>query len=123
MKKFRKEKINELLKRELSELIMKEVKDPRVQGFVTVTEVDISKDMKSAKVYVSIFGIDENEKKKCFKGLQSSENYLSYRISKNIRLRYTPHLTFYIDDSLEKGFNIIDKLNSIKNKEKTASDD
>lgn len=122
MKKFRKEKLNKQLKRELSELIMREVKDPRIKGFITVTEVDISSDMKNAKVYVSIFGISDNEKKKCFKGLVNSSNFLKYSLSKKLQLRYTPDLQFLLDDNMEKCFNIVEKLNNIKKKELNIND-
>ncbi len=114
MKKYRKEKLNELLKRELSELIFKEVKDPRITGFITVTEVEISKDLKSAKVYISIFDISEKGKEKCLKGLNCSNNFLKYRLSKNLKLRYTPDLEFIYDESIDQGFKIIDKLDEIK---------
>ena len=114
MKKYRKEKFNELLKRELSELIFKEVKDPRIKGFITVTEVEISKDLQNAKIYITIFNISEKEKAKCLEGLQSSNNFLKYRLSKNLRLRYTPDLEFIYDKSIDQGFKIIDKLDEIK---------
>jgi len=122
MKKHRKEKLNEQFKRILSELIMREVKDPRIKGFITVTEVDIAPDMKNAKVYVSIFGLTEKDKEKCFKGLESSTNFLKYLLSKQLSLRYTPDLRFHMDDTLDRGFNIIEKLENIKAKE-TKTDD
>jgi ribosome-binding factor A len=117
MKKYRKEKINELLKRELSEMIFKEIKDPRIKGFITVTGVEISKDLKRAKVYVTIFGVDGEEKKKCFKGLESSADYLKFLLKKRVRLRYIPDLEIIYDESVKRGFNIIQKLDEIKNKD------
>ncbi len=122
MKKYRKEKINKLLKQELSSLIFKEIKDPRIKGIITVTEVEIATDLKNAKVYVSIFGINEKEKARCLKGLQNSNNFLKYRLSKELKLRYTPELEFIYDNSIEKGFNIIDKLDNIKIRSKTSAD-
>lgn len=116
MKKYRKEKLNELIKRELNELIFKEVKDPRIKGLVTITGVDITDDLKNAKVYVSIFGVNEKEKINCLKGLQSSNSFLRYRLSKELILRYTPELKFIYDDSIQKGFTIIEKLDNIKKK-------
>ena len=121
MKKYRKEKINELLKRKLSSLIFKEIKDPRIKGLITVTDVEISTDLKNAKVYISIFGINEEKKKKCLKGLQNSSNFLQYRLSKMTKLRYTPELKFTYDTSIEKGFNIIEKLDNIKKRSKVVN--
>ncbi len=121
MKKFRKEKINEQLKRELSELIVKEIKDPRIRGFITITKVDVSGDMQHAKVYVTIFGISEKDKKKCFKGLKSSGNYLQYLLLKRLRLRYVPVFEFIYDESISRGFDIIEKLDKIK--AETQADD
>lgn len=122
MKKYRKEKLNELLKRELSKLIFKEVKDPRIKGFITVSGVEISNDLKKAKVYISIFGVNEKEMVKCFKGLQSSNNFLKYKLSKILSLRYTPELNFIYDGSIKKGFNIIEKLDNIKKGVKQNND-
>ncbi len=122
MNEFRKKRLNEQLKREISTLIFKEIKDPRIKGFVTVTEVDIATDMKTAKVYISIFGIKEESKKKCLKGLQNSSPFLQYKLSKQLRIRYIPNLQFKMDSSIEKGFSIIEKLENIKNKKRDKDD-
>ena len=114
MKSLRIKKVNELLKRELSNLIFKEIKDPRIKGIITIMEVDTSRDLKNAKIYVSIFGLNENQKKRCLEGIQSSSNFLKFRLSKLLSLRYIPELKFMYDEGLNKGFDIIEKLNNIR---------
>jgi len=116
MKKYRKERFNELLKRTLSELIFKELKDPRIKGLVSITEVSTANDFKSAKIYVSIYGIDEEAKQSCMNGLKNSSNFLKYRLSKELKLRYTPELIFQYDKSIERGANIIAKIQKLHNK-------
>lgn len=118
MKKYRLDKMNELVKRELSDLILKDLKDPRIKGLITVTKVEIAPDLKTAKIFISIFGVNEEDKKKAFIGLNNSSSFLKYKLMKNLELKYTPELFFKEDDSLEKGFYIIEKLNKLNNAEK-----
>lgn len=117
MKKYREEKINELIRRELSDLLQKEVKDPRVKGLVSITQVKITNDLKSAKVHVSIYGLSDAEKKKSLEGLRSSSAFLRFRLSENIRLKSIPALIFELDESIERAFHVIEKLDRIKKKE------
>ncbi len=117
MKKYRLERLNETIKREISEIVFKEVKDPRIKGLVTFTEVDVSPDLRQAKVYVSIFGLSEEESKKVIAGLKSAESFIKYRVSKNLRLKYTPDLIFIKDDTIERGSRIVEKLEHLKKEE------
>jgi len=117
LKKYRLERLNETIKREISEIVFKEVKDPRIKGLVTFTEVDVSPDLRQAKVYVSIFGLSEEESKKVIAGLKSAESFIKYRVSKNLRLKYTPDLIFIKDDTIERGSRIVEKLEHLKKEE------
>lgn len=118
MKKYRKEKFNEQFKRVISELLFREIKDPRIKGFITITEVDIAKDFKSARVYYTIYGTSKKEKEKSMKGIICSANYIEHRLFKDLSLKYRPKLTFIYDESIKKGFDIIQKLNQLKQEEK-----
>ncbi len=100
------DKINEEIKKELSVIIPK-LKDPRIPDFVTITEVRTSPDLKNAKVYFSTLTGDENE---VLKGLQSSAGFARGLLSKAIKLRYTPELSFCIDESIKYGAFIDKKL-------------
>ena len=104
MSQLRIEKIQELMKQEISQIILQELKDPRI-GFVTVTQVEITGDLRNAKVYVSLMG-NEEQIKDCWRGLQSSLGFIRREIGKRIRLRFTPDLTFALDKSLDYSAHI-----------------
>jgi ribosome-binding factor A len=88
----------------LGDAITAELKDPRI-GFVTVTGVDTSPDLRSARVYVSVLG-DEEQRERSLSGLQSSHGVLQRKIATEMRLKRTPTLTFEYDDSVERGDRI-----------------
>ena len=98
MGQLRSEKVQEFIKQELSKIILTELKDPRI-GFITVTKVDVTGDLRSAKAYISLMGTDE-QKAQSWHALQRAVGYLRSEIGKRIRLRFTPELTLHIDDSL-----------------------
>jgi ribosome-binding factor A len=97
-------RVNESIKEILGDAIATELKDPRI-GFVTVTEVDTSPDLRSARVYVSVLG-DEDDRARSLKGLRSSHGVLQGKIAGAIRLKRTPTLTFIYDESAERGDRI-----------------
>jgi ribosome-binding factor A len=88
----------------LSDAITQDLKDPRV-GFVTVTAVDVSPDLRHARVYVSVLG-DAADKDGSLDGLRAAHGYLQRRIAGELRLKHTPTLNFAIDDSIERGVRI-----------------
>ncbi|MBN1899137.1 MAG: 30S ribosome-binding factor RbfA [Spirochaetes bacterium] len=114
MKKHRKAKIQELVRREIIQIVQNELKDPRVQGLINVNRVELTADLKSAKVYISIFGIEEEEVKKAFKALKNAIHFIEHRLLKNLSLRYVPELTIIRDSSIEKGVELVTKLDKIK---------
>lgn len=114
MKKYRKKKVQELIRREITDIIRNDIKDPRVRGFVNVNEVDITADLKSAKIYVSVFGIDEQKADETFNVLINAVNFIKYKLSQNLRLKYIPKISLIRDRSVEKGVRIVNKLNKLK---------
>jgi ribosome-binding factor A len=96
--------VNETIREVLGDAITAELKDPRI-GFVTVTGVDTSPDLRSARVYVSVLG-DEEQRERSLSGLQSSHGVLQRKIATEMRLKRTPTLTFEYDDSVERGDRI-----------------
>lgn len=104
----RTEKLNSLLKEVISEIITKEVRDPRLGSLITVTSVDITKDLHNAKVFVSVIG-DAETKKKTLEALQSGAGFIAVNSSKKVVMRFFPTLTFKLDDSVDK-FTKIDTL-------------
>ncbi len=103
-------RINEEIMRELSTAI-RSLKDPRVQGMISITAVDTSSDLRTAKVYVSVF--DKARSKDVLKGLKSAGGYLRRHLGSTLQLRYTPELTFLEDHSIEHGTKIFDILSKL----------
>ncbi|MHB0976042.1 MAG: 30S ribosome-binding factor RbfA [Candidatus Aquicultorales bacterium] len=110
----RTEKVSETIKQHVSEAIQRELKDPRV-GFVTVTGVDVSPDLKQAKVYVTVLG-GAAKRKETLDALNSASGYMRSGLGKRMRTKFTPHLTFVYDETVEKGLKI-DRLISKVTKE------
>jgi len=108
------ERINSLIRREISELLQHQVKDPRLGTFVAVTEVSTSPDLKYAKVFVSYIG-DEEEKQKMLSVLAAASGFFRKELARNLRLRRIPELSFHWDDSIERGdrlSQLIDQVSS-----------
>jgi ribosome-binding factor A len=97
-------RVNETIREILGDAIATELKDPRI-GFVTVTEVDTSPDLRSARVYVSVLG-NEDERERSLEGLRSSHGVLQGKIASAMRIKRTPTLTFEYDETVERGDRI-----------------
>jgi ribosome-binding factor A len=97
-------RINELMREVLGGAIARELQDPRI-GFVTVTAVETSPDLRSARVFVSVLG-DAAERKATLSGLASSHGVLQAAIAREMRIKRTPTLSFHYDDSIERGARI-----------------
>ncbi len=97
-------RVNEVIRQVLGEVIATDLKDPRI-GFVTVTDVDTSPDLRTARVYVSVLG-GEAEREKALAGLRSSHGFLQGRIAAELRMKRTPTLTFHYDESVDRGVRI-----------------
>ncbi len=110
----RADRVSEAIKREISVLILREVKDPDVAG-VTVTAVETSDDLRHANVFVSVMGGDD-EKKRTLEGLARARGYLRSEVSHRVELRYAPELHFQLDRSLDHAMKIESILNQIKAK-------
>ena len=106
------ERIAPLIQREISEIIQRKIKDPRV-GFCTITRVQMSNDLKVAKVWVCVMGGREREKE-CLEGLQKAAGFIRSMLGQNLSLRYTPELRFYIDRSIDNLMTIDRLLKNIR---------
>ena len=108
------ERVNNLLRREISELLQHHVKDPRLDTFITVTEVSTSPDLKHAKVFVSYIGSKE-ERQKTLSVLATASGFFRKELAKHVRLRRIPELSFHWDDSIERVdhlLRLIDQISS-----------
>ena len=110
---FHIDRISEDIKREIIS-IMRELKDPRISGMLTVVKVEVSGDLSYAKVYISAMDGIETAKTAC-KGLASAQGYIRRALGNNLHLRKAPELTFVADDSIEKGMEIFEKLKDASN--------
>lgn len=107
MGKVRMYRVGEQLKKELSDIFQKEIKDPRI-GFLTVTHVEVTGDLQQAKVYISVLG-NEEEKENTLKAIEKASGFIRSEVGRRIRLRHTPELIFLFDESIEYG-NRIERL-------------
>lgn len=112
----RTDRLNSLLKEVISEVIKKEVRNPHVKELITVTRVQISKDLRHAKVFISVIG-SEQEKVETISALNSAAGFIAIQSSQKVVIRYFPELKFKLDDSVEKHMRIEELLDKI-NKER-----
>ena len=104
MSNMRVHRVGEQIKKELSHLFQHELKDPRI-GFVTVTGVEMSGDLQQAKVYISVFG-ENQQKEDTLQAIEKASGFIRSEIGKRVRLRHTPEIIFKIDESIEYGQRI-----------------
>lgn len=114
MVRIRVSRVGEQIKKELGEIIQRELKDPRI-GFITVTGVEMTGDLSIAKVFVSILGTPE-EKKESLAGLEKAKGFIRSEIGKRIKMKHTPEIVFHLDESLEHSEHINRLLHEV-NKE------
>ena len=95
-------RINGEVQKELSKVISQEIKDPRIDPLTSVVAVEVTPDLKYAKVYISVYG-DEEKKKSTLEGLRSAAPFIRTHLAKTINLRNTPELKFIMDESIEYG--------------------
>lgn len=101
---MRANRVGEQMKKELSDIISRKLKDPRV-GFVTVTDVEVTGDLQQAKVFITVLG-DDKQKEETLEGLEKANGFIRSEIGQRIRLRKTPEITFEYDESIEYGNRI-----------------
>lgn len=106
------EKVKQAIKKEISNIIHGELKDPRI-GFVTVTRVELTKDLRFAKIYYSVLG-SSVEKEKAGLAIENAKGFIRRLISQNIDLRFTPELIFKEDRSMEYSIRIQEELEKLK---------
>ena len=109
-------RINGEVKRELSNIIRGEIKDPRINPRTSVVEVEVAPDLKTAKAYISVLG-DEQSQKDTLAGLKSAEGYIRRALARTINLRNTPEIRFVMDQSIEYGVNMSKLIDDVNRKE------
>lgn len=109
---LRNERIRKTLMKEIADIIQKELKDSRIHGVVSITDIEMAHDNSFAKVYYSVLAAD-SEKETTIKAISENTSKIRYEVGKRIRLRLTPELRFIPDDSLERGAHVTDLINKI----------
>jgi ribosome-binding factor A len=112
MSSHRIERVNTLIRREISELIQHHLRDPRLAEFVAVTDVETSGDLQHAKIFVSCMG-GQQEEAKVLSVLNAAAGHLRSELAKQVRLRHTPELSFHWDNSIEHGDRILRLLDQV----------
>jgi ribosome-binding factor A len=117
----RSEKVADLIRREVSEMLVKSIKDPRI-GFVTITKVTVSEDCRFAKIYFSVAGtVAERESSE--KGLDSAKGYVRKELGRRLQLRYTPEIVFQFDPSVEYAIHMEEVIRNIHRGEEPHGDE
>ena len=114
----RTERLNSLLKEVIAHVIRRDVRNPHVTDLLTVTRVQISKDLHYAKVYISVIG-DEQQKTETLEALQSAAGFIAVHASREVVMRYFPELTFKLDDSVDRHMRIEDLFSEIGRERET----
>ena len=109
-------RMNGEVQREISKIIARDIKDPRINPMTSVVSVDVTPDLKYAKVFVSIFGKDDEEKNNTFVALKNASGYIRKEIGQRINLRYNPQIIFELDDSINYGMHIEELIQKVKDK-------
>ena len=116
----RADRVGDQIRVELADIIHRKIKDPRV-GFMTVTRVEVSDDLKHAKVFFSILG-DEAMRKETLKGLKSAAHFIRGELGRRLKLRYTPEVVFLFDESIARGDRMLEILRGLDIKDEDEGD-
>ena len=111
------ERVNSLIQEEISQLLQREVRDPRLGNLISITKVDTAPDLKHTRVYISLLGT-EGERQETLKVLTAAAGFFRRELAKSLKLRYIPEISFVSDNSIERGDRItrlIDKVSSDHN--------
>lgn len=110
-KNWRQDQLGEVIAHELSDLIRTRMKDPRI-GFASITDVDLSADLRHAKVFVSVMG-DEQERHDTLRALNHASGFLRHELAQRLTVRHTPEIAFRLDESIAHGAHVLDLINQV----------
>lgn len=106
------DRINELLRQEISQLLARQIKDPRLNGLISITQVKTTNDLRNARVFISVMG-DPTAKQSALEGIQSAATYLRRELRDRLAMRYVPFLSFAVDNTLDEAdhmYQIMDQI-------------
>jgi len=108
----RTERLSKAIQTEVSRLLEKEVNDPRLANFISITHVSVTEDLRHVRVYVSVMG-DEEARAQSLEGFKSATGYIRREVSTNLRMRHAPEFTFEYDDSIERGSAVLELIEQV----------
>ena len=111
----RTERLNDLIRAEIAEILMAKVKDPRI-GFVTITSVDVTPDLRYAKVYVTVLKSETWSLERTLEGLKKASSFIRGELGRRLEIRYIPELTFRVDQAVEETAKVLKLLDEIRDK-------
>ena len=115
------EKINAELQRNLHEVITRKIKNPFITEMVSITAVDTSKDLRHAKVFISVYSVNREKKERTINAIKEDAKKIRYELAKTFRARTVPELSFVIDESMEYGDKMDKLLLKIKSEDKSGN--
>jgi len=118
----RTERISSLIQKEISDLLREQVNDPRLASLISITKVSTSPDLKHAKVFVSALG-DKIDKNEILQGFTAASGFLRRQLANTLRLKYIPELTFHLDDSIERGAEVLKLIEQVASKNTEDEDE
>ncbi|MEE9202624.1 MAG: 30S ribosome-binding factor RbfA [Dehalococcoidia bacterium] len=117
----RTQRLNDLLREELGQLLLHQVRDPRLSGVITVTSVEVASDLSLARVFISALGGQE-EKAEAMKGMTAASGYLRRELAQRLSLRRMPRLEFYRDDSIQEGVETLSLIQKVSGEVHSGGD-
>ena len=112
----RTERINVILRRYISEIISRDMKDPRLASLITIVNVTVSKDIRHARVFTSVMG-DSNKSAQTVETLNSASGFIRQNLMPKLRTKNVPHLKFVLDDSIQRGNHLLGKIDTVINED------
>lgn len=117
---IKQERVNAEVQRALSQILREDVKDPRIPVMISVTRALVAPDLKTCKAYISILG-DEQAKEDCRKALKSASGFIRRELAHQVNLRLTPEITFILDDSIEYGVEMAQKIDEVMGRQEARN--
>jgi len=116
----RNDRVNEVLRHEISQLLARQIQDPRLSGVISITQVKTSSDLRLAQVFLSVMG-DSETKRSALEGIQSAATFLRRELGHRLTLRHTPFLTFALDESIEQADRLLRIMDHIQDDQRPQS--
>lgn len=114
-------RISEEIRKIASDIIRNQLKDPGISSLTSITEVEVTRDLSYAKIYVSVLG-NEKERRRTIKALEKSAGFVRREIGRNLKLRHIPEINFYLDKSIENGIYMSKLIDNLKNNKNESNE-